>query len=237
VPEYGHHLTPDAGPAVNTPGFIYAIGDIHGSLAKLTALIARCEQHADGQSMTFVFLGDYIDRGPDSAGVIRALMDLQSRPQTRVIALKGNHEALALEVVDGSARPAFWLKQGGKQTLRSYRVKRAPDLPPEHIDWLRSLPLSHDDGRRFFVHAGIDPQKPLEEQSEHELLWIREPFLSDGRDHGRLIVHGHTPQSTGMPDWRGNRLNLDTGAVFGGPLTAAIFAGAERNPLGFLQAM
>jgi serine/threonine protein phosphatase 1 len=89
---------------MNTQSPIYAIGDIHGSLAKLTTLIARCEQHAGGRSTTFVFLGDYIDRGPDSAGVIRTLMSLQSRPQTRVIALKGNHEALSLEAVDGAAR-------------------------------------------------------------------------------------------------------------------------------------
>ncbi len=219
---------------MNTLGLIYAIGDIHGSLAKLTTLIARCDQHADGRPMTFVFLGDYIDRGPDSAGVIRTLMDLPSRPQTRIITLKGNHEALALKAADGAARPTLWLKQGGKQTLRSYNVRRAHDLPNDHLEWMRSLPLCHDDGSRFFVHAGIDPQKPLDAQTERELLWIREPFLSDGRDHGRLIVHGHTPQSS-KPDLRGNRLNLDTGAVFGGPLTAAVFEGAERDPSGYLQ--
>ncbi len=119
---------------MNTPGLIYAIGDIHGSLAKLTTLIARCEQHAGGRTTTFVFLGDYIDRGPDSAGVIRTLMSLQSRPQTRVIALKGNHEALALEAVDGAVRPTLWLQQGGKKTLRSYNVRRARDLPNDHMN-------------------------------------------------------------------------------------------------------
>jgi serine/threonine protein phosphatase 1 len=114
-------------------------------------------------------------------------------------------------------------------------VSSARELPSEHVAWMRSLPLRHDDGRRFFVHAGIDPEKPLDAQSEHDLIWIREPFLSDRRDHGRLIVHGHTPQSAGMPDLRSNRLNLDTGAVFGGPLTAAAFAAAQRDPIGFLQ--
>ena len=121
-------------------------------------------------------------------------------------------------------------------TLRSYQIADARDLPDEHVTWLRSLPLCYDDGHRFFVHAGIDPDKPLAAQSDHDLIWIREPFLSDARDYGRLIVHGHTPQTDGIPDFRGNRLNLDTGAVFGRPLTAAVFASAQRDPLGYLQA-
>jgi len=232
MPEYGHHLRPEADPSA--PSLIYAIGDIHGSLHKLRKLIVRCEEHADGRPMTFVFLGDYIDRGPDSSGVIGTVMDLQSR-LSNLIALKGNHEALALDVIDGTDPPAFWLTQGGAETLQSYGVKDARELPQAHIDWLRSLPLRYDDGNRFFVHAGVNPHKPLDAQSERDLLWIREPFLSDERDYGRLIVHGHTPQSTGAPDLRGNRLNLDTGAVFGGPLTAAAFTGAGPKPIAFLQ--
>lgn len=233
MPEYGHHLRPEADPSA--PSLIYAIGDIHGSLHKLRKLIVRCEEHADGQPMTFVFLGDYIDRGPDSSGVIGTVMDLQSR-LSNLIALKGNHEALALDVIDGRDPPAFWLTQGGAETLQSYGVKDARELPQAHIDWLRSLPLRYDDGNRFFAHAGINPHKPLDAQSERDLLWIREPFLSDERDYGRLIVHGHTPTATGAPDLRSNRLNLDTGAVYGGPLTAAVFADAQTKPMGFLQA-
>ena len=202
---------------MNAPPLTYAIGDIHGSLQKLCDLIAQCERHADGRPASFIFLGDYIDRGPDSAGVVDTVMRLQSRLTERVIALRGNHEAVALEVIDGEADEELWLREGGTATLRSYGVAR-------------------DDGQRFFVHAGIDPDKPLHAQSDNDLIWIREPFLSDARDHGRLIVHGHTPQPTGMPDWRGNRLNLDTAAVFGGPLTAAAFAGTDRDPIGFLQA-
>jgi serine/threonine protein phosphatase 1 len=221
---------------MSAPPLLYAIGDIHGSLQKLCDLIAQCERHADGRPPTFVFLGDYIDRGPDSAGVVDTVMRLQSRLTERVIALKGNHEAVAIEVIDGEADEELWLREGGTATLRSYGVARASDLPPAHVAWMRSLPLYYDDGQRFFVHAGIDPDKPLNAQSDNDLIWIREPFLSDLRDHGRLIVHGHTPQSTGMPDWRGNRLNLDTAAVFGGPLTAAAFAGTDRDPIGFLQA-
>lgn len=215
---------------------ICAVGDIHGSLRKLRKLIACCKQYADGRPMTFVFLGDYIDRGPDSAGVIRYVIDLQSRLREHVIALKGNHEAMALDVIDGTTAADYWLVQGGAATLLSYGAKSARELPGAHVDWLRSLRLSYDDGRRFFVHAGIDPEKPLDAQREHDLFWIREPFLSDQRDYGRLIVHGHTPLTTGAPDLRTNRLNLDTAAVFGGPLTAAVFTDAETTPTTFLQA-
>ena len=122
------------------------------------------------------------------------------------------------------------------QTLQSYGVADARELPPQHVDWLRALPLSHDDGRRFFVHAGVDPRRPLDAQREHDLLWIREPFLSDERDYGRLIVHGHTPIRSGGPDLRSNRLDLDTAAGYGGPLTAAVFSDDATMPLQFLAA-
>ena len=216
--------------------FLYAIGDIHGSLRKLRTLMARCAQHARGREATFVFLGDYIDRGAESAGVVSYLIALQSRLRDRAIALKGNHEEFALGVVDAGTQVEHWLSQGGEVTLRSYGVADASALPRAHVDWFRSLPLSYDDGRRFFVHAGVNPDRPLDAQDENDMLWIREPFLSDLRDYGRLIVHGHTPLQSGAPDLRSNRLNLDTGAVFGGPLTAAIFAAAQTGPIGFLQA-
>jgi len=215
---------------------IYAIGDIHGSLAKLRSLVARCEQEADGREAAFVFVGDYIDRGPDSRGVITSIMDLQARLPGRVTTLMGNHEMLALAAIEGTTNPEFWLREGGAATLRSYGATRPHAMPGEHVDWLRSLRLSHDDGRRLFVHAGVNPEKPLDAQDDLDLLWIREPFLSDARDYGRLIVHGHTPVRTGVPDLRGNRLNLDTGAVFGGPLSAAVFDTDETRPAGFLQA-
>ncbi|HUD85138.1 MAG TPA: metallophosphoesterase family protein [Xanthobacteraceae bacterium] len=214
----------------------YAVGDIHGSQDKLKSLIAGCEEHAAGRPMTFVFLGDYIDRGPESAGVIRLMMSLQLELQERVVALKGNHEAWALSLLDGTMPVSGWLRNGGAATLASYGVKAIGDLPRAHLDWMRSLRLSYDDGRRFFVHAGVDPEKPLDAQDEQDLLWIRLPFLTDERDYGRLIVHGHTPLEDGAPELRGNRLNLDTAAAFGGPLTAAIFDDAQTQPLGFVQA-
>lgn len=214
----------------------YAIGDIHGSLRKLRVLMARCREHAAGRPAAFVFLGDYIDRGPESAGVVRYLIALKSRLRDQIVALKGNHEDFALGVIDSGAQAEHWLSQGGVATLRSYGVDAAGALPRDHVDWWRSLPLSYDDGRRFFVHAGVRPGRALDAQDEYDMLWIREPFLSDRRDHGRLIVHGHTPIERGVPDLRSNRLNLDTGAVFGGPLTAAVFAAEETPPIGFLDA-
>jgi len=214
----------------------YAIGDVHGSLGKLRKLIAKCRKHADGRPMQFVFLGDYIDRGPQSRDVIRSVIELQSEPRAQVVALKGNHEAIALAVIDGALPAEDWLSEGGAATLESYGVDNARELPADHVQWLRSLPLSYDDGRRFFVHAGIDPEKPLAEQDAFDLVWIREPFLSDNRDYGRLIVHGHTPVENATPELRGNRLNLDTGAVYGGPLSAAVFDDEQTNPIAFLQA-
>jgi len=236
LPEYGHY-SPAAGEAVSQPsGLLCAVGDIHGSLAKLKELVAGCERVADGAPLTFVFLGDYIDRGADSAGVVGYLMTLHSRLGQRMVALKGNHEAMLLDVFDGACSTQHWKSQGGEATLRSYGATRVEALPEMHVNWLRSLPLSYDDGRRFYVHAGINPLRPFDAQEQDDLIWIREPFLSDRRDYGRLIVHGHTPLGTGRPDLRTNRLNLDTGAVFGGPLTAALFASGQINPVSFVQA-
>ena len=108
---------------------IFAIGDIHGSLRKLQSLMQRCERYAEGRPMAFIFLGDYIDRGPESAGVVGYLLDLQSRMPERVIALKGNHEAMVLGVIDGTVPAHYWLAQGGTETLQSYGASSAGELP------------------------------------------------------------------------------------------------------------
>jgi serine/threonine protein phosphatase 1 len=213
----------------------YAVGDIHGSLDKLRRLVVQCDRHADGRPMTWIFLGDYIDRGPDSRGVIETLMALQTRAPGQVVTLMGNHEGMLLGVLDRGGAARLWHAQGGVATLQSYGVSSAGDLPPPHLDWVRALRLRFDDGRRFFVHAGVNPSVALDAQEDFDLLWIREPFLSDRRAYGRLIVHGHTPVSTGVPELRSNRLNLDTGAVFGGPLTAAVFDDTQTEPIAFLQ--
>lgn len=208
----------------------YAFGDIHGCLTQLEELIRLCETNAGESRMKFIFLGDYIDRGPNSRGVVEFLIELQTYMPDRVICLKGNHEDMLLAAVEDEGREDHWLRNGGTQTLYSYEVPSTIDLPRRHLDWLRSLPTFHDDGLRFFVHAGVHPARPLDQQDEHDLLWIREPFLSSNKDFDRLIVHGHTPVASEVPDQRPNRLNIDTGAVFGGPLTAAVFTEQSRGP-------
>jgi serine/threonine protein phosphatase 1 len=213
----------------------YAIGDIHGCLNKLQYLIKRCQRDAGKRPAKFVFLGDYIDRGPDSRGVIEFLVDLQSQQPDLTVCLAGNHEELALAALCAGQHEK-WLRNGGNETLRSYGISSLADFPPHHIDWFNTLIDQHDDGRRLFVHAGINPLRPLDQQDDHDLRWMREPFLSDDHDYGRLIVHGHTPLQTDLPDQRHNRLNLDTGAVYGGPLTAAVFDDRSTTPLRFLQA-
>ena len=214
----------------------YAIGDIHGCLDKLERLVERCRSDAKDATPKFVFLGDLIDRGPDSRGVVAYLMDFQRRQPDRTICLCGNHEDMALHAIDDPSQTAQWvIRNGGRQALASYGALTPSELPRDHVAWIRALPTHHDDGLRFFVHAGVDPSRPLNFQDRHDLLWMREPFLSDTRDFGRFIVHGHTPLKDGKPDLRTNRVNVDTAAVLGGPLTAAIFDDGKREPVGFLQ--
>jgi serine/threonine protein phosphatase 1 len=212
----------------------YAIGDVHGCLDKLAHLLLQCVDHAGGRPQRFVLVGDYIDRGPDSRGVIDLLIKVKQKMTGDVITLRGNHEAMMLDAIN-TGDDALWRLNGADQTLASYGISEAADMPGEHVDWVAALPLCFDDGRRYFVHAGVDPRRPLGRQSEQDQLWIREPFLSHERDYGRFIVHGHTPQRTGLPDQRANRLNIDTAAVFGGPLTAAVFTDDVTEPVEFLQ--
>jgi serine/threonine protein phosphatase 1 len=213
----------------------FAIGDVHGCLAKLRRLLKACEAHAQGRPARYVFLGDYIDRGPRSRGVIELLMGLQARRPDTVICLRGNHEQMAIMAHESDRAMPMWLNNNGASTQRSY-WRTGGRIPDVHLDWLRSLPLSHDDGLRFFVHAGVDLAVPLDRQSEAVMLWMREPFLtlSEHVSCGRFIVHGHTPVMTGGPEVSRNRVNLDTGAVIGGPLTAGVFDDARAEPVAFV---
>jgi len=212
----------------------FAIGDTHGCREMLERLLERCFAYAGARSVRLVFLGDYIDRGPDSRGVVETLIDLQRRLPDRAICLRGNHEVLLLEA-RANDDMGLWLLNGADTTLASYGVDHVSALPPEHLAWFAALKPSFDDGRRFFVHAGVDPDRPLDQQQDQDLAWIREPFLSRAQDYGRLIVHGHTPIRSGKPDLRPWRLNLDTAAVYGGRLTAAVFDDRQVGPLAYLN--
>lgn len=215
---------------MNESPLTYAIGDVHGHLDKVRAVLELCRRHANGNDHKIVFVGDYVDRGPDSRGVVELLMGLQQNWPNQVHCLRGNHELEMIRAAAG-ADESPWRAAGGDQTLMSYGIRCATELPRSHVEWLDSLPLCHDDGLRYFAHAGINPEKSLLEQHEDDLLWIREPFLSDSREYGRLIVHGHTPVHDRMADLRSNRLNLDSGAGYGGPLSAAAFDMKEVKPI------
>jgi serine/threonine protein phosphatase 1 len=211
----------------------FAVGDIHGSYTKLVNLVRHCRTHGGDKPYRFVFLGDYVDRGRRSREVVDTLMRMQSDTSERVVCLRGNHEMLVVDAALGGDS-LLWLSNGGHDTLDSYDVDHASMIPVEHLAWFTGLPSTISDGKRFFVHAGVEPGVPLQQQRDEMLLWIREPFLSDTRDHGQFIVHGHTPLETGLADLRPNRVNVDTGACFGGPLTAAVFDDRSVGPLAFI---
>jgi serine/threonine protein phosphatase 1 len=213
----------------------YAVGDVHGSFTKLRNLIRHCEAHRDGQPFRMVFVGDYIDRGPHSREVVQLLIDFQARAPEAIVCLKGNHEDMLVAAAGGGVvDEQRWQRNGGDATLESYGVAFAADIPADHLAWFAGRPLAIADERRFYVHAGVMPGIPLQEQTREHTLWIREPFLSDATDHGLLVVHGHTPTRGRTAELHPNRLNLDSGACFGGPLTAAVFDDKRRGPMAFI---
>lgn len=228
---------------------VYAIGDIHGQITKLREAHRRIasDREACGDSTAEVIhLGDYCDRGPDVAGVLQYFIDgLAAGEPWRM--LLGNHDRLFRGFVrDGSVddgllfRGYTWLSpgMGGAATLASYGLNHVEELsieqrherfleliPDAHVAFLNGLEPFIEYEELAFVHAGIFPGLPLSEQDEDDLVWIREDFLEDTRDHGKLIVHGHT--TIPEPMNCGNRVNLDTGAGYGYELTAAVFEGRE----------
>jgi diadenosine tetraphosphatase ApaH/serine/threonine PP2A family protein phosphatase len=207
-----------------------AIGDIHGYADKLVSLLKWCEKLKAGSPAKYVFLGDYVDRGPSSRQVIDLLITKQEADKENVICLMGNHEDLLLRAADPQRYDrdlVNWFINGGEQTLESYGVDDPTEIPAAHLRWMKELQTKLVESGRSFVHAGLRPGVPMRDQDPHDLLWIREPFLSFDGDHGTFVVHGHTPVQA--PDLRSNRINLDTGAGFGRRLTAAFFS-ADRLP-------
>lgn len=235
----------ETNPSVPPETSVYAIGDVHGQLALLESLVDRIRADTSRHPLrrqVMVFVGDYIDRGPESAAVIEYL--IRGLPRSfEVHCLMGNHEhALLRFLADPSTMP-HWLMNGAAATLRSYGVDPVGEeagetafqacrdallsaMPASHRAFIDSLPLVLEIGDYLFVHAGIRPGVPVAEQSEHDLLWIREGFLDCDEDLGRVVVHGHTPQPE--PVVRPNRIGIDTGAWAYGCLTALKLEGAER---------
>jgi serine/threonine protein phosphatase 1 len=231
-------------PASLPPGQrVYAVGDVHGCLDRLVALhelIGTDLTERPTESAVLVHLGDYVDRGPDSAGVVARLANGEALPGTLTVNLMGNHEhmMLAALVSSDAETTELWLANGGADSLLSWGVPRSAQprewpnyLPIPHLLFLRDLAVCHEAGGYLFVHAGIRPGIPLERQSRHDLMWIREPFLSSQVTFGPVVVHGHTPRQE--PVVRSNRIGIDTGAVMGGVLTCAVL---EEDRLGFITA-
>ena len=220
----------------------YVIGDIHGRsdlLDRMVDLISRdIETYSVGDCLT-VTIGDYIDRGPDSRGVLDRLA--RNPFPTRFVALKGNHEALFEMFLSDPSVAEQWRRLGGLETLHSYRIpvtelmvgknyEQASKtlgkvVPEEHLKFLASLKTSMTVGRYFLCHAGVRPGIPLERQSDEDLLWIRDEFLNSKVDFGKIIVHGHTP--TERAEVLPNRINIDTGAFATGRLTCVVLENAE----------
>lgn len=221
---------------------LYVIPDIHGYKDKLDAALGLIEAEA-GKGARVVFLGDLVDRGPDSRGVIRTLIDGIAEGRDWTV-LRGNHDQLFLEFLDHAqiSSPRMrdgmtWISRtmGAQETLASYGVTASendPDweaarqaVPQSHHAFLASLPLSLQTDDLILVHAGIVPGVPLGLQTAEDLMWMREPFLSDRRDHGKLVVHGHSPVQ--WPEHHGNRVALDGGAGWGRDLHVAVFEGRD----------
>lgn len=222
----------------------YVVGDVHGRLDLLEQLLAKIERERAGRparKTLLVFLGDLIDRGPQSAEVVERLRTYASN-DVRTVFLLGNHEEVLLRILDGDTwLIPSWLRFGGAQCLESYGVPAAKidgksheraltivraAIPPEHVEFLKSFVDTCRFGDFLFVHAGIRPGVPIENQLQEDLRWIRDDFLLDRSDHGCVVVHGHTirPQVEELA----NRIGIDTGAYSTGVLTALVIEGSEH---------
>lgn len=183
-----------------------AIGDIHGCLTALETLINRIELTSDD---TLVFVGDYIDRGPDSKGVIDFIIELQKRHQ--VITLKGNHELMLEGALTDTEELFFWLTNGGISAAESFNIDSLEDIPQKYWDFIASCPLYHETDEHIIAHAGLEPNLPLEEQTTESLCWLR---IRDTKPHmsGKTLVCGHTPQRNGKPLKLPHAICIDTHA-------------------------
>ncbi|MEW6334952.1 MAG: metallophosphoesterase family protein [Thermodesulfobacteriota bacterium] len=200
-------------------GRVLAIGDIHGCSDRLDLLLGRFG--IDGAGDTLIFLGDYIDRGPDARGVIDRLLDLKQQCPN-LVCLRGNHESMFLNYYLRGQDEELFLYNSGRTTLDSYGLSLADaragrGFPTDHLNFLLSLPFCHEREEYVFVHAGLRPGIPIARQSPDDMLWIRSEFYDVYWDFGKTVVFGHTPFHE--PLIESNKIGIDTGAVYGGRLT------------------
>lgn len=230
-------------PAIPRGQRAYAVGDIHGRCDLFEALVEAIDADdaaAGPAETTVVLLGDLVDRGADSAGVIALARQWQARRHVRI--LGGNHEEMFLRSLEELEMFRHFLRHGGRDTALSYGIDRAAFLaadleqaqqlmrdhvPAEDIAFLEGFEDMVTIGDYLFVHAGIDPRVPLDAQRRQDLRWIREPFLSHQESHGPVVVHGHTISDA--PEDCGNRIGIDTGAFMSGRLTALVLEGTARR--------
>lgn len=236
-------------PGVPRGQRVYAIGDVHGRLDLLCALAGAIEADDAARppaATTIILLGDLIDRGPDSAGVLRFAQDWRTRRpnNARVRIIMGNHEEMLLKALADEAMVEPFLRFGGRETAvsfglagealaaggaaagRAHQARLRAAIPPATVAFIRSFENLIHIGDYAFVHAGIAPGRALDAQIPHDLRWIREPFLSSPAAHGAVIVHGHT--ITAAPVIAPNRIGIDTGAYSSGALTALGLEGTAR---------
>ena len=236
-------ITFEPSPGCLPPGQrVYAVGDVHGCLDRLVAvhaLIAQDLAERPIEAPVLVHLGDLVDRGPDSAGVVDLLSAGPPIPGLPTVNLMGNHEQMMLGAIDGKDghAAALWMDNGGEPSLLSWKGPGGASvpaweelIPPRHLLFLRELAVSRWIAGYFFVHAGVRPSVKLSRQSVEDMLWIREPFLSYRGELDAVVVHGHTPRP--RPEIRRHRIGIDTAAVMGGVLTCAVL---EADRVGFLQ--
>lgn len=223
---------------------LYAIGDVHGRLDLLEAMLAQIDAQLSlkpAKDWRIILLGDYIDRGPDSKGVLDLLCE-RRKDDPRLVILAGNHDTGLLGFLAHPSKQSLFAGHGGRETALSYGVRAdfsseamtelARDellaaIPADHLALLGSLPRSVSFGDFLFCHAGIRPGVPLDEQDAEDLIWIRGEFLRHAGLHPKVIVHGHTPDH--QPEVLPNRVNVDTMAYASGVLTALVIDGAEKQ--------
>jgi serine/threonine protein phosphatase 1 len=227
---------PPSGPVPDQPLFV--IGDIHGEVDLLEKMLERIDGAIGLIKLSnplLVFVGDLVDRGPNSAEVLRRVMELTTEFPTNVISLLGNHEQMLLDFIDAPiARHARWMRNGGVETCQSFGLKVPPEIGDplivadalmdaigdEMLDWMRIRPLMHTSGNITCVHAAVDPGKSLDNQSERVLIWGHPEFLTSNRNDGQWIAHGHTVFD--MPSIADHRISVDTGAYVSGTLSCAV---------------